>query len=174
MHTFPTLLCQDQSTVAQRAEMTVTECSLTSYLWACFLIGFHTMPWQQHSQLTLTWLGQGCMHVRWNLPPALLAKWLESLHAAAVTRGVEQTPNKSQHTKLTLEKKILPLLLLGFKLATLWSWIQRSYQQAIQAPNRGITVPLYSTHRQQVCEVTVPHMSAAFTLHPENIHYHYL
>ena len=33
--------------------------------------------------------------------------------------GVEQTPNKSQHTKLTLEKKILPPLLLGFKLTTL-------------------------------------------------------
>ena len=32
--------------------------------------------------------------------------------------GVELTPNKSQHTKLTLEKTILPLLLLGFELAT--------------------------------------------------------
>ena len=34
------------------------------------------------------------------------------------SEGVEGTPNKSQHTKLTQEKKILPLLLLGFKLAT--------------------------------------------------------
>ena len=32
--------------------------------------------------------------------------------------GVEPTPKKSQHTKLSLEKKILPLLLLGFGLAT--------------------------------------------------------
>ena len=32
--------------------------------------------------------------------------------------GVEWTPTRSQHTKLTLEKKILPLLLLGFELAT--------------------------------------------------------
>ena len=32
---------------------------------------------------------------------------------------VEQTLNKSQHTKLTLEKKILQLLLPGFKLALL-------------------------------------------------------
>ena len=31
---------------------------------------------------------------------------------------MERTPNKSQHTKLTLEKKILPLLLPGFDLAT--------------------------------------------------------
>ena len=30
--------------------------------------------------------------------------------------GVEQTPNKNQHTKLTLKKKIFPLLLPGFEL----------------------------------------------------------
>ena len=30
-------------------------------------------------------------------------------------------PNKSQHTKLTLEKKILRLLLPGFELPTFWS-----------------------------------------------------
>ena len=30
------------------------------------------------------------------------------LRSTAVTRGVERTPNKSQHTKLTLKKKILP------------------------------------------------------------------
>ena len=28
--------------------------------------------------------------------------------------GVERTPNKSQHTKLTLEKNIFPPLLTGF------------------------------------------------------------
>ena len=33
--------------------------------------------------------------------------------------GVEQTPNKSQHTKLTLKKKILLPPLLGFKLDNL-------------------------------------------------------
>ena len=31
--------------------------------------------------------------------------------------GMEQTPNKSQHMKLTLVKKILPPPLVGFKLA---------------------------------------------------------
>ena len=55
------------------------------------------------------------------------------LRATAVTQGVEQTPNKSQHTKLTLEKKILPPLLLGFELATIRSRVRRSYQQAIPA-----------------------------------------
>ena len=47
--------------------------------------------------------------------------------------GVEQTPNKSQHTKLTLEKKILPPLLPGFELATFRSRVPPSNQQAIQS-----------------------------------------
>ena len=53
-HTLIPLFGQDQSTVAQRAEMTVTECSLASCVWACFLIGSHTMPGQQHSLPTPT------------------------------------------------------------------------------------------------------------------------
>ena len=41
-------------------------------------------------------------------------------------KGVERTPNKSQHTKLSLEKKILPPLLPGFELATIRSRVRRS------------------------------------------------
>ena len=42
---------------------------------ACFRIGSHTMPGQRHSPLTLTLLGQECMHVFIrNLPPELLAE----------------------------------------------------------------------------------------------------
>ena len=37
--------------------------------------------------------------------------------------GVEQTLNKSLHTKLTLEKKILLLFLLGIKLTTFRSQV---------------------------------------------------
>ena len=44
-----------------------------------------------------------------------------------------RTPNKSQHTKLILEKKIRPPLLPGFELATLRSQVRRSYRQAIPA-----------------------------------------
>ena len=62
------------------------------------------------------------------------------LRATVVTRGVERTPKKSQHTKLTLEKKILPPLLPGFELATFRSRVRRSYQQAIPAPY----LPTYS------------------------------
>ena len=79
-------LGQDQSTVAQWAEMIVPERSCC--VWACFLIGSHTMPGQWHSQPTLTSLGQGCM-------PCLgvtcnLHFWQNDqglLHATAVTRG---------------------------------------------------------------------------------------
>ena len=42
-----------QSTVAQWAETTVAKCSLTSCVWAHFLIGSHTMPTQRHSQPSL-------------------------------------------------------------------------------------------------------------------------
>ena len=48
---------------------------------------------------------------------------------------MEQTLNKSQHTKLTLEKKILPPLLPGFKLTTLQSQVWHSYQQTILVPH---------------------------------------
>ena len=53
----------DQSTVAQRAETIVAECSLTSCMRARFPIGSHTTPGQRHSQPTPNLLGQGCMRV---------------------------------------------------------------------------------------------------------------
>ena len=49
------------------------------------------------------------------------------LRATAVTWGVERTPNKSQYTKLTLEKKVLLPRNLPITSRTL-------YQQAILAP----------------------------------------
>ena len=47
--------------------------------------------------------------------------------------AMERTPNKSQYTKLTLDKKILPPLLPEFELATIRSRVRRSYQQAMPA-----------------------------------------
>ena len=84
---------------------------------------------------------------RCNLPPAPLQNDRGLLRATAVTRGVGaegrsggggQTPNKSQHIKLTLEKKILPPLLPGFELATFRSRVRDSYQPAIPAVNNHI------------------------------------
>ena len=102
--------------MAQRAETTVTECSQTNCVWVRFLIDSHTLPGQRHSQPTLTSMGQRC--VRGNT-------------------GVERTPNKSQHTKLTLEKKILPPLQPGFELATFRLRVRRSNQQAIPRENNN-------------------------------------
>ena len=49
--------------------------------------------------------------LRCNLPPALLAEWPGYFTCHCGDKGVERTPNESQHKKLTLEKKIpLPFL----------------------------------------------------------------
>ena len=56
------------------------------------------------------------------------------LRATAVTRGWNGHRNKSQHRTLTLEKKILPPLLLGFEPATFRSWVRRSNHWAVPAP----------------------------------------
>ena len=137
MHTNSTFhsLGQDQSTVVKQAETTVTKCSMTSCTWARFLIGSNTLPGQRHSQPNwLCWVKDVCMF-RCNLPPALLAEWPESFTCHCSNTGVERTPNKSQHIKLALGKKILPPLLPGFELRTFRSWVQCSNQEAILAPN---------------------------------------
>ena len=82
------------------------------------------------SPLQLRWVKGVCMF-RCNLQPAFLAQWPGSFTCHCSNMGVEQTLNKSQHTKLTLEKKILLPLLLGFKLPTFQSWVCRSNQPAI-------------------------------------------
>ena len=55
------------------------------------------------------------------------------LRATAVTRGWNGYRNKSQHRKLTLEKKILPPLLPGLEPATFRSRVRRSNHWAIPA-----------------------------------------
>ena len=55
------------------------------------------------------------------------------LHAAVVTRGWNGYWNKSQHRKLTPEKKILLLLLPGLEPGTFRSWAWRSNHWAIPA-----------------------------------------
>ena len=55
------------------------------------------------------------------------------LRATVVTRGWNGYQNKSQHRKLTLEKKILPPLQQGFEPATFRSRVRRSNHWAIPA-----------------------------------------
>ena len=59
------------------------------------------------------------------------------LRATAVTRGWNGYRNKSQHRKLTLEKKIISPLPQGFEQATFQSRVWRSNHWAIPAPPRS-------------------------------------
>ena len=63
-----------------------------------------------------------------------LAEWPGSFTCYCGNTGVELIPNKSQHRKLTLEKKILPPLQQGFEPATFRSRVRRSNHWAIPAP----------------------------------------
>ena len=49
---------------------------------------------------------------------------------------MKRTPNKSQHVKLTLQKKILSPLLQGFDLATCWSCVRRSISKLPRLSDR--------------------------------------
>ena len=62
------------------------------------------------------------------------------VRATAVTRGWNGYWNKSQHRKLTLEKKILPPLLPGLEPGTFRSQVRRSNHWAIPAPQCGVSV----------------------------------
>ena len=115
----------------------MTRWSQTRRVWAHFLLDSHTLPGQRHSQPTPTSMGQGCIMYACLGVTCHLHFWQNDqglLRANAVTQGVECTPNKSQHTKLTLKKKILQPFLPGFQLTTFRSWLQRSNQQVILAP----------------------------------------
>ena len=89
--------------------------------------------------------------------------------------GVEQTPNKSQHTKLTLEKKILPPLLLGFKLTTLdhefgalankLSWLPVNVYLTFVAPVHP-AVNEYLTVVAPVHPVVNEYLTAVALVHP--------
>ena len=57
------------------------------------------------------------------------------LCATAVTRVVERAPNKSQHTKLTLEKKCFPPPPPGFELSTFRSLVRHSTDKLSWIPS---------------------------------------
>ena len=127
-------LGQDQSTVALRAETTVVWCSLTSCV---DLVDWEVPTVCQHSgivsPLRLRWVTGLCVF-SCNLPSALLAEWPGSFTCQCGNPGVERTQNKSQHKKLTLEKKILPLFLPGIELATFRSRVRRSNNKLPGSP----------------------------------------
>ena len=109
------------------------------------------------SPLRLHWV-KGVRVFRCNLPPALLLVWQGSFTCHCSNMEVEETPNKSQHTKLTQEKKIFPPLLPGFEPATFRSRVQRS-----RLLNTW-TLPLvkYSTEYKKMGRLHMDYMMWAF------------
>ena len=69
-----------------------------------------------------------------NLPPTTQAEWPRPLTCHCENTGVERTPNKTQRRQTTLEKKILPPLLPGLKLATFRAWVWRFTNKLSQLP----------------------------------------
>ena len=67
------------------------------------------------------------------------------LRATVVTRGWNGYRNKSQHRKLTLEKKILPPPQQGFEPATFRSRVRSSNHWAIPAPWFSLLMSVHST-----------------------------
>ena len=68
---------------------------------------------------------------------------------------MERTPNKSQRRQLTTEKKILPLLLPGFELATFRLRVRRSTNKLSRLPMKNSTSPVTTS--------TTPDASSAAT-----------
>ena len=91
-----------------------------------------------------------CLGVTCHLHFCQNDRWSFTCHCC--NTGVEWALHNSKHAKLTLEKKILPMLLPGFKLATFRSGVRQSYQQAILAPHKLFQLPAlriedaFSTH----------------------------
>ena len=88
-----------------------------------------------------------------NLPPALLAEWLGSFTCYCSNMGVDGYQNKSQHRKLTLEKKILPPLQQGFEPATFWSRVRRSNHSTIPAPLKQLSLVTFPLLHKRICSL---------------------
>ena len=78
------------------------------------MMSLHAKPHKVHVHLAVT-----CHLHFWQNDQDLL-------RATAVTQGWNGYQSKSQHRKLTLEKKILPALMQGLEPATYESQVQRS------------------------------------------------
>ena len=108
----------------------------------------------RHSQPTPTSMGQGCMRV------CHLHSWQNdrffTCHCGST--GVKRTPIKSQHTKLTLEKKILPPLLLGFELAT--------FRSRVRCSTNRLSRPINHTHTKRFQSKDHKLYSLSLSLYP--------
>ena len=123
------------------------QCSCTTHLiqWGCVLVQYScTMVVVAFSSRARVF-GEGVCVFRCNRPSALLSEWPGSFTCHCGNTGVERIPNKSRHTKLTVEKKILPLILPGFELAIFGSQVQHSNQQALPVQYTWFSVAVQHT-----------------------------
>ena len=94
------------------------------------------------SPLRLRWVKDVCVF-RCNLPPAFWRNDRGFFTCHCGNTGVERTCNKIQHAKLTLKKKILPLLLPGFELATFLSRVRRSFNKLFRLSSTDCLAGVY-------------------------------
>ena len=119
--------------------ITLICCCTTGAMWNCCRLSassvYNIQPYtslqcyfiQSHIGMAYVCLAVTCqLYFWWN-------DW-DPLHAAAVTWGWNGYWNKSQHRKLTLEKKIIPPFLPGLEPWTFQSQVQCSNQWTIPDP----------------------------------------
>ena len=104
-------------------------CYIAGAAWSCCRLGadyVNTIPCtlQCHFFRSHRYRVHACLAVTCHLHVWQNDRGLS--RATAVTQGWNGYWNKSQHIKLTMEKKILPPVLSGIEPATFWSWVRRS------------------------------------------------
>ena len=95
------------------------------------LIGSQTTAWTEESAPSNFVESRVHAYLTVTFQPA---EWPESFTCQCDKTWMKRTPNKSQHWKLTLAKKILPRLLPGFDSTTTWSRVWISTRWAIPTP----------------------------------------
>ena len=129
-------LGHDQSTVAQRTEITVAECFLISCMWALFPNRF---PYYACMESIVSPLTCGIKAVRMlicNLPPAPLEEWLKpfSFMCYYCNTGEEWASNKSQHRSELWRRKFSHHSWQQSNSQPFWSQARRTTNWAILTP----------------------------------------
>ena len=91
---------------------------------------------------------------RCKLPPHAFDRMAGVFGVSLRKHGLKQTPHKSQHRKLTLEKNILQPLLSGLQLATFRSRVRRSTNKLSLLPGdlvSGCKLSNFSQMQISVC-----------------------
>ena len=88
--------------------------------------------------------------LRCNLPLALFGRMTGVFYVPLRYHREERAPNQSQHTKLTLEKNILPPLLPGFELVTFRSRIRCSTKLSYPEPLCAVDGTLKKQNKPQL------------------------